>query len=115
MTELLDFVNSCLNADEAIANEVSGRYEDEPGPGVWVHDDDCWHDSLTVTKRAVLATVAAHRAILAIHEPTEGGSCDHCSDGYSGGWPRAFPCPTVRALVSAYSGRSGYQADWAPT
>lgn len=58
---------------------------------------------------AVLADIAAKRAILGLHQPTESGmSCDHCADGYSAGWPRDWPCPTVRALASAYAHRSGY-------
>jgi hypothetical protein len=61
---MLTWLESCLAADESIANEVSGRYEDEPGPGIWVHDDDYRHDSLMVTRRSVLADIAAKRASL---------------------------------------------------
>lgn len=113
---MLSWLNSCLDADEAIANEVSGRHEEHPGPGVWVHDDDYRHDSLMVTKRAVLADVAAKRLILAEHPPVEtfsgGPDCWRCWDHIE---PKRWPCDTIRILASAYRHRTDYDPAWAPT
>lgn len=66
---------------------------------------------------AVLAQVAAHRAILAEHTGsrsyvyTDDGTpaCDVCGDGTV-----RWPCPTVRHLATAYAGRDGYDPSWRP-
>lgn len=78
---------------------------------------------------AVLALVAAFRAILDIHCPIEvtvlaGWSddphyetvheCKGCNDD-GGHGIIDWPCPTVRALVSAYVQRSDYDPAWGPT
>lgn len=114
---LVEFIHSCLDADERIANEVSGLYEDSPGPGVWVHDDDYRHDSLMVTKRAVLDDVAAKRAILDQHRFYLGGGareqlCQTCGgEGVMN--VVSWPCNTIRLLASAYAHRDGFDPAWA--
>lgn len=57
---------------------------------------------------AVLADVAAKRAILDLHDavPEE----EHCA------WDQERkPCQTVRLLASAYAHRPGYRDQWRPT
>lgn len=74
-----------------------------------------------------LALVEAHREILAIHslehsytrEDVTSGSgpsravCGMCEDGRQS--PLAWPCPTVRALASAYRYAPGWDEAWGPT
>jgi hypothetical protein len=67
---------------------------------------------------SVLAVVEAHRALLELHAPEVGsGYCSApCMDW---GWTEApayivWPCPTVRALASAFKHLPGWQSDWGP-
>lgn len=62
---------------------------------------------------AVLAVVEAHRLILHDHRQVEyrdidGPCCQRC-ESYM-----AWPCPTVRALASAFKHLPGWQSDWGP-
>lgn len=73
-----------------------------------------------------LALVQAHRQILAIHslelactheDVTSGDApsrpvCGMCEDGRQSALD--WPCPTVRALASAYRHHDGYLAEWGP-
>lgn len=67
---------------------------------------------------AVLTDIAAKRAILAIHKQpgwaVDQFACRACSA--EGEYPGAgrYPCPTVRALASAYSHWPGYLEEWKP-
>jgi hypothetical protein len=66
---------------------------------------------------AVLAVVEAHRVLLAIHTPNSFGYCTVCGwdDGYESTPHEAWPCPTVRALASAYRHAPGWDEAWGPT
>lgn len=73
------------------------------------------------------ALVEAHRQILAIHslehaytrEDVTSGSgpsraiCGMCEDGRQ--LALDWPCPTVRALASAYRHAPGWDEEWGPT
>lgn len=121
---LLVWLNDVLKAEETVAQAAmepwrrAVRRQGAKWPERPVTDEDgtllAFHNAYH-SPPSVLAVVEAHRALLTIHEPTEGGSCDHCSDGYSGGWPRIYPCPTVRALASAYRHHDGWDESWGPT
>lgn len=70
---------------------------------------------------AVLADVAAKRAILAEHLPEWGYAicgpivCGSCIDSISDvAEYLPYPCPTVRALASAWNWHPDYQPEWAP-
>lgn len=133
MADLMEWLKRCLDADEVLAHaveaEVGAYCEGEPyedGSGIasrdaypsypWGQSDveleymARWHP------RSVLALVASQRAILAIHAPWaySGGftACSSCEDGKQG--DVEWPCATVRALVSAFAGRDGYDPSWAP-
>lgn len=62
---------------------------------------------------AVLASVAADRALLDLHDesylpngiPT--GMCTSCEN-------EAWPCPTIRIRAAAYAHHPGYREEWAP-
>ena len=66
---------------------------------------------------AVLADIAAKRAIIALHKETDNNDCILC--GWDDGYAEepvihdAHPCPTLRALASAYAHREGYSQSWA--
>lgn len=60
---------------------------------------------------AVLALVAAHRAILFYHS----GSHECSGPDDNAMWICDEVCPTVRALVSALAHREGYLPEWSPT
>ena len=72
---------------------------------------------------AVLAAVAAHRAILAEHAVSDVQYDDTCrtcvtnaADAVEDLWKlAAYPCQTVRLVASAYAHREGYDQDWGPT
>jgi hypothetical protein len=69
--------------------------------------------------RSVLAVVEAHRTLLGLHAGNRSNVCETCSDteilaaSDSGG--AAWPCPTVRALASAYRHAPGWDEAWGPT
>jgi hypothetical protein len=87
------------------------------------------HDPATV-----LATVAAHRRLLTLHSPTthqairydrphgepslycptciDGAPCECCPVNHP---DNVWPCNTIRALVSAFASRDGYDPAWGPT
>lgn len=74
---------------------------------------------------AVLADIASKRAIAALHSPRipPWGDelkpdiwqvCGSC--GTSDGWNDVnYPCPTMRALASAFASRPGYRKEWKPS
>lgn len=99
--------------------------------------DVAWVDFLGVAPSpdaAALATVAAFRSLLALHSPAThqairygrphgepheycvtciGGSpCECCPVNHP---DNQWPCPTVRALGSAFAHHDGYDPTWAPT
>jgi hypothetical protein len=60
----------------------------------------------------VLRQVQAHKAILGEHEGLANGACNTCSEGMFSGEHQVYPCRTIKALVSIYSDRDGYQEEW---
>ncbi len=145
---MVSWLNDVLDENERIAraaeNEAASPWRTDggrilhSGPIVdYMKDDQLWDSEgcteywrrLCMTENvvkhvalhdpaSVLALVAAHRAILAIHEPSDWAvdefACRTCSA--EGEYPGAgrYPCPTVRALVSAFATRPEYLAEWGP-
>jgi hypothetical protein len=139
---LLEFLNRCLDEDERVARAALGDtwraagllVEDAVFDGIGTRLTDV---AKTVGSReaehialhdpaAVLADIAAKRAILAIHADggrsqgyteTGYGYIDHCCKtcGAFGEYGHPWPCETVRALGSAFTTRPGYLEDRAPT
>jgi hypothetical protein len=74
---------------------------------------------------AVLALVEAHRMLLELHANEFPGltddeavcaSCGNVAPGPGGEFDAvSWPCPTVRALVSAYRHAPGWDEAWGPT
>ena len=118
--ELVEWLASVLDAHERIANEAEEEWEegDDAAPDLWVIGDyDISQRLLLITtRRAVLADIASKRAILAIHTPETTPrpwpSCSVCVGSILFDdieWVQ-WPCPTVRALASAYAHCPGYQS-----
>lgn len=96
------------------------------GQGEAVAEHVALHDP-----RSVLALVEAHRQLLAIHQPDGDAAnpeCQSCAYTFASKTGRGseewediellyedWPCPTVRALASAYRNSPGWQSDWGPT
>lgn len=111
MTELVDFLNRCLDEDEHEAKDVGPRHADDDS-GPYVHDDDAYYP-LQVGAQFVLADIAAKRAIMQDHKLVEypgidGPCCARC-ESYM-----RFPCRTLVLLASAYRHRDGYREEWSP-
>lgn len=128
MSELMVWLNDILAERERVAlaeqHQESGVTELETCPGARSEpvgdlpagEEHCWC-GLAERRAAALALVEAHRVLLAIHTPNSFGYCTVCGwdDGYESTPHEAWPCPTVRALASAYRHAPGWQSDWGPT
>lgn len=135
MSDLVEWLTNILDEDEALAKHVgvehgSGWY----GGGGSVGSTESMYiavgpwsgelDAATSTfiaksgPSAVLADIAAKRAILELHKPTDwagGHSCPICHEDYSWGPDDGdWPCATVKTLGSAYADRPGYDEAWRP-
>lgn len=63
---------------------------------------------------AVLADIASKRLILSMHAPSASGyECIPCVELDADGYPIPWPCPTMRALATAFRHADGYRAEWA--
>ena len=89
------------------SDEEAGGFKDARTRHVELHDP-----------ASVLARIAADRKILELHNatdwcgPTE-RSCEICHEDYSWGPDHAdWPCATLKALVSPYKDREGFQEAW---
>lgn len=114
MQDLIDWLRGVLDDDETIAREATrGPWtvqrqglEAIVSPGVAMDREEggvSVQDATHIARHdpaAVLADVAAKRAILELHKDAGMGDCAHASD----------PCPTLRALASAY--RPGWKQEW---
>lgn len=89
MTELTDWLQACLDEDEA-----DTRY--------WlkIHREQ-WNDALR--------DIEAKQAILNLHQPEAGQHPDFCGHDL-----HEMPCRTLRLLASAYRHRFGYDEVWRP-
>ena len=139
--DLAAWLTACLDADERTAREAierapapwrnddglvvhSGPEDYARGRGLW--DSEGTRDphhlcmELEVAEHvalhdpaAVLADIAAKRRLLGLHrdrvrDPLD-GLCDTCDPQ---GAIEMVPCPTLRALASAYAGRDGWREGW---
>lgn len=115
---LAAFIADRLSEDEAYAE--SGRRHN--GRGTFANDN---YGCLLIDPARVLATVAAHRAILAAHElatiegdwdeePT--AHCSTCTECCTTDFSAStYPCPTLRALAAIWADHDLYRAEeWAP-
>lgn len=103
MTDLGEWLTAQLDTDEQVAREELPAAQE-------VH---------------VLRTIAAHRAILARHQPDEPmhdwkdrQTCTECG-GYTikAGWGdrgynRRWPCPTLLSVAAIYQDRDGFDPSW---
>lgn len=96
----------------------------------WTWPNEAEHIALH-DPAAALALVEAHRQLLAIHQPDGDAAnpeCQSCAYTFASKTGRGseewediellyedWPCPTVRALASAYRHAPGWQSDWGPT
>lgn len=63
---------------------------------------------------AALADVVSKRLILSMHAPSASGDeCVPCVELDSDQYPIPWPCPTMRALATAFQHADGYQVEWA--
>lgn len=134
-TDLEVWLRSQLDADEKIAaaciEEIGAERAGDPlsdGSGLADHDAfpsypwgsrDAELAFFRIVQPAhVLRTVAAHRAILALHgpHPHYSGTCvadaGAVSCGCVSGPCTEWPCETARWLVSIYADRPGYDPSW---
>jgi hypothetical protein len=126
MDDLVTFLRACLDEDERVALEAAAQ----TGGNVEIVAKnldiifEClgrhWarHDPARV-----LAEVAAKRAIVDLHSPSEGDcrTCAHLTDDEDpdGNWytdvlGEPWPCPTLRHLAAVYADQPGYRPEWAP-
>lgn len=126
---LASFLLRCIAADEAVANAAGdGHWTAEPsdawqaieivGVDMMIYDEG-GHSETQAAHIArqdpahVLAVCTAHRAIVELH--SAGVDPEHgCEPRFSGNpwWDDAAPCPTLRALASAYADRDGWREEW---
>lgn len=97
---LVEWLTAILDEDERVAQQIPDG-EEFPINGLWVVDDyDITQNYLLVTsKRAVLADIAAKRAIIDRHVRDDS-------------WEYGQPCETLRLLASAYAHRDGFDPSW---
>jgi hypothetical protein len=124
--DLVTWLRGVLDEDEAEVRDSRMPSGEAP------YDEPVWWLPDWLTKAALLADIAAKRAILDLHRKTtevhhrepfdyltgepqstrvEEASCDSC------GWASENPtsaCETVRLLASAYKDRPGYRDEWRP-
>lgn len=118
MDGLVEWLTAILDEDERVAQQIPDG-EEFPINGLWVVDDyDITQNYLLVTsKRAVLADIAAKRAILDQHRFYLGGGareqlCQTCGgEGVMN--VVSWPCNTIRLVTSAYAHRDGFDPAWA--
>jgi hypothetical protein len=149
MTDLVEFLRAALDEDERVARMAMGGSKgrwtmdfdrdmgvvfDDRQDVIVLDEDDPIENQLSHIARhdpaRVLAEVAAKRAIVELHSPTneeEHGSpqgflgggrygyiepaCITCGtfDEYAVPWP----CDTIKALAQPYAGRPGWREEWA--
>ena len=82
----------------------------------WRLDEAEWALPECGTRDALLADIAAKRAILDEHTATVVAACPTCAVDIGGNHVASIrsPCRTVRLLASAYRDRPGYRPEWAP-
>jgi len=76
-----------------------------------------YYGTLALGTTRVLAECAAKRAVIGEHAE-DGLYCDTCAEWWRSevgeGPPQVkYPCVTVKALASVYSGHPDYQQEWA--
>lgn len=125
--DLLAFVNARLDEDERLAQaaddaiglrygERRGWFLDVDGPDDWPGAGYINNDYVCVgveiapyvfaqDPRDTLDRVAALRAVVAMHDDPHKCAAAH--------WPPC-PCPTLRALASAWRSHPDWRTEWAP-
>jgi hypothetical protein len=110
---------------EQIALEEDGRVRSlrDLAEAMRLRGDVLVADFLDEESARVLATCAAHRAIVEIHEeieeayppPRDGSPRPHCCSECSatGEYPGGWPCDTLAALASIYADKPGFREEWA--
>jgi hypothetical protein len=132
MDDLAAFIEARLAEDEAMAMAAAADVNRLAGRANWTSearmvtdaedpdwaiadlspfiDDECLARHIARHDPArVLREVAAKRAIVADHAPSEVApdACRRCKGGM------AFPCRTIRHLAAAWSDHGDYRAEWA--
>lgn len=127
-----DALSADLSPWEAWSAPGGGLYVSGPDETFGIHPGHHGEDGWRQAERnanhiarhdpvRVLADVAAHRAILAIHETISAAypgctiesdpCCRECS--VEGEYPGGYPCPTLRVLAAIWADHAGYSEGWA--
>lgn len=143
MADLVAWLTQILDEDEEAANLLGDRVWFVDGEGVFAEPtrvEDPWREDAGEYERdwdgdyhlqnrhtywrrvldpaAVLADIAAKRAIIALHQPDgiERPVCTTCATQVVAGDLEGdpWPCPTARLLASGYAARPGYDEEWRP-
>jgi hypothetical protein len=115
----LEWLNARLAEDEATAKAAtpgpwSGpKFDDQEVGDMWMYGWDDKQHIVTWDPARALATVAALRQILELHEPDDeyAPDCAVCP-GNSMKHMARWPCPTVRAVASIWAAHADYQEVW---
>ncbi len=129
-TTLSSWLLDQIAADEEVALEVAAwrvRIGEDVGQPVEGEDRrffagyDSGGPSVSVGAERVLDLCAAHRQIVELHDAYDTpqqmtyGTIVACAEcGSVDDSPVAWPCPTLRALATAYADRPGYREEWRP-
>lgn len=118
MSELVAFLNGCLDEHERIARTIIEDGKKWDGRQWLKLDVRTEHKGTTTIRHlkvyepeSALADVAAKRAIISYHSGSHecSGPDDNCM------WIlHEDDCPTLRALACAYSHHDGYLEEWKP-
>ena len=104
---ITEFLMEQLDRDEERASSGWSRM----GDGRWEYTNE---GLAVMTPRAVLADVAAKRAIVELHRPNaEGDLCTMCTE--TGPDAQGWPCDTVRLLALPYAEHPDFDPSWTPT
>lgn len=125
MTTLTEFLNDCLDRDEAYARNAFRPHGDEGpknGPEwreIWSGTVECGPGGEHIATfdsqlsrhierhdpARVLREVAAKRSIIEEHSGTHSCGADHATDD--------DPCNTLKFMAAIHEGHPGYRKEWA--
>lgn len=129
MTGLVEWLTAQLDADEKGAEMTWRRLTGRPWTGESPHptERDEEHDLAAMAAARRLRTIAAHRAILGLHEysvseyggrrspdaPLEQVRVEYCECQCAAGViGDTWPCLTLRLLAAIYQDRDGFDPSW---